>query len=68
MQSGTCDVPRFLGVRQFVQLHILLQYQLDQVVVSRSSDHVLRFPCKKREGRHGRRHVFSKWMVGGGGR
>ena len=68
MRSGTCDVPWFLGVRRFVQLRILLRYQLDQVVVLRSSDHVLQFPCKKREGRHGRRCVFSRWMAGGGGK
>ena len=68
MWSGTCGVPWFLGVRQFVQLCILLRYQLDQVVVSRSSDHVLQFPCRKREGRRGRRRVFSRWMVGGGGK
>ena len=68
MRSGTCDVPRFLGVRRFVQLCILLRYQLDQVVVSRSLDHVFRFPCREREGRRGRHRVFSRWMVGGDGR
>ena len=51
MQSGTCDIPRWHGVRQFVQACILLQYQLGQVVVLGSWDHVLWFPCRKREGR-----------------
>ena len=68
MWSGICNVLRSLSVRQFVQLRILLRYQLDQVVVLRSLDHVLRFLCKKREGRRGRCCVFSRWMVGRDGR
>ena len=65
-QSGTCNVPRCLSVRQSVQPHILLQHQSSQVVVSGSLDHVLQSLCRRREKKHGRRHVFSRWQVGGG--
>ena len=68
MRLGTCDGPRNLGVRWSVRLRILPWYQLGQVVVSRSSDHVLQFPCRKKEGRRGRHRVFSRWMVGRDGR
>ena len=68
MQSGICDVLRCHSVRQFVQLHTLLQYQLGQVVDLRSSDHVLQFLCRKREGKHGKHCVFSRWMVSRDGR
>ena len=29
-----------------------------------SWDHVLQFPCKGKEGKHGRHHIFSRWQVG----
>ena len=68
MWSDTCDILRCHGMRQFVQPHTLLQYQLGWAMVSRSSDHVLRFPCRKREGRRGRHCVFSRWVVSGDSR
>ena len=68
MWSGTCDIPRCHGVRQFVRLCTLLWYQLGQVVVLRSLDHVLQFLCRKREGWHGTHCVFSRWVVSKDGR
>ena len=68
MWSDTCDVLKCPEVKQFAQPHTLLWYQLGQVEVLRSSDHVLRFPCKGKEGKHERCHVFSRWQVSGGGR
>ena len=68
MLSGTSVVPRILGVRQSVRLHILLQPQLGQAVVLRSLVHAFQFPCRVREGRHGIHHEFSRWEVGGGGK
>ena len=52
--------PKYPDVKQFIQPHTLLQCQLDQVEVSRSLGHVLRSLCRRREGNHGRRHVFSR--------
>ena len=65
--SGTCGVLKFHNVKQSTQLHILLQYQSGQVEVLRSLDHVLWSLCRKREGKHGRCCVFSRWQVSGGG-
>ena len=68
MWSGTCSVPKFHNVKQSARLHILLQYQLGQMEVSRSLDHVLQSLCRRREGKHGRHCVFSRWQVSGGGK
>ena len=68
MQSGTCNVPKSHDVKQSAQLYILPWYQSSQVGVLRSLDHVLQSPCRRREGKHGRHHVFSRWQVSGGSR
>ena len=68
MWLGICDVLKNLDVKQFGRPHTLLWYQLDQVEVLRSSDHVLQSLCRRREGKHGRHHVFSRWQVSGGSR
>ena len=68
MQSGTCDVLKYPDVKQSIQPYTLLWCQSDQMEVSRSSDHVLWSLCRRREGKHGRRHVFSRWQVGRDGR
>ena len=68
MWSGTCSVLKFHDVKQSTQLHILHWYQSGQVEVSRSSDHVLWFLCRRREGKHERCCVFSRWQVSGGSR
>ena len=62
MQLGICGVPKYLDVIEFVQPHTLLQCQLDHVEILRSSDHVLQSLCRRREGKHGRHHVFSRWQ------
>ena len=50
----------------FNQLSTLLQpFQLGPVEVLRSWNHVLQFPCKGKEGKHGRHYIFSRWQVGG---
>ena len=66
MWLGTCGVLKFHDMKQFIQLHILLWYQSGQVEVSRSLDHVLWSLCRKREGKHERHCVFSRWQVSGG--
>ena len=68
MRSGICNILKCLDVKQFTQPHTLFHYQLGLVGVLRSLDHVLRFPCKGKEGKHERHHVFSRWQVSGGGR
>ena len=58
MWSGTCGGLKCLDVKQSIQLHTLPWLQLDQVEVSRRLDHVLQFPCKGKEEKHGRCHYF----------
>ena len=68
MWLGICSVPKYSDVKQFVQPHTLLQCQLDQVEVLRSLDHMLQSLCRRREGKHGKHCVFSRWQVSRGGR
>ena len=68
MWLGTCDVPKCPDVKQSIQLCTLLPCQLDLVEALRNWDHVLQSLCRRREGRHGKCHVFSKWWVSGDGK